>query len=213
MAAPCRSWGVPLLWAAWAMVPGTVGNFKVHLIHTLTKHVQLLSAAWDETRSPQGLWATLELHFISYTIKHSQNTPNYSEKLELELIKLMLLDLEWFNPYLQTIVLYPVQVAAINTKYHCSVELIYSTCLVGCLVRSSSITYDGLCWVSFLGQLAIVCRKATLPDNGNGNQWQRRKWQRQSKDATAGYEKMLWQYSCGIVTCLYERKLKQCLSI
>ena len=191
MVAPCRSWGVPLLWAAWAMVPGTVGNFKVHLIHTLTKHVQLLSAAWDETRSPQGLWATLELHFISYTIKHSQNTPNYSEKLELELIKLMLLDLEWFNPYLQTIVLYPVQVAAINTKYHCSVELIYSTCLVGCLVRSSSITYDGLCWVSFLGQLAIVCRKATLPDNGNGNQWRRRKWQRQSKDAKAAYEKIL----------------------
>ena len=192
MAAPCRSWGVPLLWAAWAMVPGTVGNFnvnlihtltkhfKVHLIHTLTKHVPLLWNAWDETWSPQSMWATLELHFISYT-KNSENTPNYSEKLELELIKLMLLDLEWFNPYLQTIVLYPVQVAVINTKYHCSVELIYSTCLVGCLVRSSSITYDGLCWVSFLGQLAIVCRKATLPDNGNGNQWRLRKWQRNFK--------------------------------
>ena len=62
-----------------------------------------------------------------------------------------------------------IQVAVRDTKSYCSVELIYATCLLGCLLRSTSISHDGLCWVSILGQLPIVVCQKAKSDNGNGN--------------------------------------------
>ena len=62
-----------------------------------------------------------------------------------------------------------IQVAVRDTKSYCSVELIYATCLLGCLLRSTSISHDGLCWVSILGQLSIVVCQKAKSDNGNGN--------------------------------------------